>query len=185
MPEYNWKNYLDKALAYHGHMCSGLILGLRLVLKGLELLDLNPDEPQRDLMIFIETNRCLADAAYVVTGITLGRRRIIVYDFGQAAMTFLSLNTNRAFRVAANSAIRPPKTEKDHAAFWSDYSDEEILSYQEVSVELKPENLPGKPLKRIRCPICGEDVTDGREVISNGQEICRCCAGQAYFKVIK
>jgi formylmethanofuran dehydrogenase subunit E len=178
----HWKDYLEKAEAYHGHLCSGQILGLRVALKGLSLLGLDPEKPQRDLMLFVETNRCLADAAYVVAGLTLGRRRLLVYDFGKAAMTFLDLNTRNAFRVAVKSTIRPSRDEKDLVAFWSRYADEEILAVQKVRVPLAPEDLPGRPLRRIVCPICGEDVSDARDVLLNGQAVCRACAGAAYYE---
>ncbi|MDR2142396.1 MAG: FmdE family protein [Deltaproteobacteria bacterium] len=179
----DWRDYLERARAYHGHLCSGQILGLRLVLKGLALLGLDPAAPQRDLMLFIETNRCLADAAYVVTGITLGRRRLLVYNFGKAAMTFLDLRTNQAFRVAARSDIRPDKSEKDLVAFWGRYDDDQILSVQKVVINLRPEDRPGKPLRRITCPRCGEDVLDGRDTLVQGQAICRSCAGEAYYQI--
>jgi formylmethanofuran dehydrogenase subunit E len=177
-----WLDYVDRAKAYHGHLCSGQILGLRMVLKGLSLLGLDPEKPQRDLMLFIETNRCLADAAYVVTGITIGRRRLIMYNFGKAAMTFLDLNTRLAYRVAATSKIKPAKDVLDLIAFWSRYTDEEIFACQKVEVPLKPEDLPGRPQRRITCPSCGEDVLDGRDVIVGNQAICRACAGEAYYE---
>jgi formylmethanofuran dehydrogenase subunit E len=155
-----------------------------MVLKGLSLLSLDPEKPQRDLMLFIETNRCLADAAYVVTGITIGRRRLIMYNFGKAAMTFLDLNTRQAYRVAATSHIKPAKDVTDLIGFWSQYADEDIFLIQEVVVPLKPEDLPGRPQRRITCPICGEDVLDGRDVNSKDGPICRACAGEAYYKAL-
>ncbi|MDR0549641.1 MAG: FmdE family protein [Deltaproteobacteria bacterium] len=180
----NWKEYLDRALAYHGHLCSGQILGLRVVLKGLDLLGLEPTDNLRDLMLFIETNRCLADAAYVVTGITLGRRRVLTFNFGKAAITFLDLRDGRAFRVAVKSAIHPSRDIQDLVAFWSQYPDEAILTCQKVLIPLKPEDYPGRPLKRIVCPKCGEEVLDGREILVKGQALCRACAGEAYYRLV-
>jgi formylmethanofuran dehydrogenase subunit E len=179
----DWKDYLERALAYHGHLCSGQILGLRVVLKGLQLLGLEPTQPQRDLALFIETNRCLADAAFVVTGITLGRRRVAIFNFGKAAITLVNLKTGLAYRISVNSHIHPSLEEKDLVGFWSRYSDEELLSIQKVVVPLKPEDLPGRPLKRIVCPICGEETLDGRDVLVNGRAICRACAGEAYYQI--
>ncbi|MDR1395850.1 MAG: FmdE family protein [Deltaproteobacteria bacterium] len=179
----HWHDYLDRALAYHGHICSGQILGLRVVLKGLDLLGMDPLEHQRDLMLFIETNRCLADAAFVITGITLGRRRLFLYNYGKAAITFLDLKTGEAWRVAVNPSIRPDRSVRDVIAFWNRYSDEEVLLWHQVEVDLKPGDLPGPPSRRIQCAICGEDVSDGRDVLINGREVCRPCAGEAYYRL--
>ncbi|MDR2422008.1 MAG: FmdE family protein [Deltaproteobacteria bacterium] len=180
----DWRDYLDKALAYHGHLCSGQILGLRVVLKGLDLLGLDPKAQNRDLMLFVETNRCLADSVFVVTGVTLGRRRLWLLDFGKAAITFLDLNTRLAFRVAVKSTVRPARDEKDLVAFWGRYGDDEVMTCQKVVVPLKPEDLPGRPLRRVACPICGEDVSDGRDVIlPDGRAVCRHCAGHGYYLI--
>ncbi|MDR2827692.1 MAG: FmdE family protein [Candidatus Adiutrix intracellularis] len=183
MTEVKWQDYLLRAQAFHGHLCSGQILGIRMGLAGLRLLNLTPGEKYRDLVLFIETDRCMADAIHIVTGITFGRRQIKWRDFGKAAVTFLDLASDRAFRVASRSEPRPAHDEKDLTAFWSRYTDEEILIIHEVIVELKLEDRPGRPLRRVPCSICGEDVLDGREVEVNGHYLCRACAGEAYYRI--
>jgi formylmethanofuran dehydrogenase subunit E len=102
------KHYLEKAEAYHGHICSGQILGIRMALLGLKLLRLKPEDDLRDLVIFLETDRCVADAAYVVTGVTVGRRRVKMFGYGKTAMSFLDLKSGRAFRVCVKTSDRPP-----------------------------------------------------------------------------
>jgi len=44
-------------------------------------------------------------------------------------------------------------------------------------VELRPEDMPGRPLSRIACDDCGEHVQDGREVHRDGEILCKACAG--------
>ena len=70
------KPYLEKAEQYHGHICSGQILGIRMTLMALKALGMSPQDDMRDLVIFLETDRCVADASYGVTGVTVGRRRV-------------------------------------------------------------------------------------------------------------
>ena len=33
---------------------------------------------------------------------------------------------------------------------------------------------------RTACAVCGEEISNGREVIRRGRTICRACAGEAY-----
>ena len=94
----NITRFLEKAEKYHGHICSGQVLGIRMALMGLQLLGLKPVDDLRDLVIFLETDRCVADAVYVVTGVTLGRRRVKVYGYGKTAMSFLVLKSGKAVR---------------------------------------------------------------------------------------
>ncbi|MDR1546268.1 MAG: FmdE family protein [Deltaproteobacteria bacterium] len=182
MTTHDWKKFLPRAEAFHGHLCSGQILGVRLALKGLELLNLEPGGNHRDLVLFLETDRCMADAAIVVTGVTAGRRRLKFRDYGKAAISFLDLATGQAFRVAAASEPRPPHGLTDLVGFWSAYADEQIMTAEEVAIEVPPEDRPGKPLRRVTCEICGEDVMDFRDVEKEGRIMCRACSGTAYYR---
>ena len=62
--------YAALAEAAHGHMCAGQILGLRMALYGVKLLDL--EDPagadRKRLVTFVEIDRCATDAIPVVTG---------------------------------------------------------------------------------------------------------------------
>lgn len=179
--------FLEKAEQYHGHICSGQVLGIRMSLLALKLLDLTPEDDLRDLVIFLETDRCVADAAYVVTGVTLGRRRVKVYSYGKTAMSFLDLKTGRAVRVCVSTADRPshhaPKEEQ--ISFWEKYADSDIFSWQYVHIDLPEEELPGPPVSVLTCAACGEDVLDRKEILKDGKAYCRACACGAYYRPLE
>ena len=176
--------YLRKAEEYHGHICSGQILGIRMALLGLKSLEMRAGGDLRDLMIFLESDRCVADAAYVVTGTTVGRRRMKMHNYGKTAMSFLDLKSGKAYRIAVATSDRPPHhgSKEEQLAFWEGYADEDIFTCQEVSIPLPDSELPGPPVSVIACPGCGEDVLDGREVMRDGTAYCRACAGEAYYQ---
>jgi len=50
-----------------------------------------------------------------------------------------------------------------------------------VEVQLRPEDMPGRPISRIMCDGCGEHVQDGREVLCDGAMLCKACAGIGYY----
>jgi formylmethanofuran dehydrogenase subunit E len=62
--------------------------------------------------------------------------------------------------------------------------DDELLIVQRVTVDIPPQDLPGRPLRRVACEACGESVSDGREVSVNGRTLCRACAGQPYYRIL-
>lgn len=103
------RTYLQKAEEYHGHICSGQILGIRMALLGLGALGLRPEDELRDVVVFLETDRCVADAAYIVTGITLGRRRVKLYEYGKTAMSLLDLKSGRARQNLRSAAASQPQ----------------------------------------------------------------------------
>jgi formylmethanofuran dehydrogenase subunit E len=181
------ERYLEKAELYHGHICSGQVLGIRMALLGLKLLGLKPEDDLRDLVIFLETDRCVADAAYVVTGITIGRRRVKVFSYGKTAMSFLDLKSGRAFRICVKTSDRPPHSasKAEQLAFWEKYADEKAFAWREVKIELPEGEAPGPPASIRTCQDCGEDVLDCKEVVKDGRVLCRACAEGAYYRPLE
>jgi molybdate transport repressor ModE-like protein len=61
--------------------------------------------------------------------------------------------------------------------------EDELFDTMEVDVRLRPEDMPGRPMKRVKCDFCREDIQDMREVYREGKVVCRSCAGGGYYKV--
>lgn len=181
--ETTWQQDLEKAIAYHGHLCGGQVLGVRMAKYGLMRLGLEQGTELRDLVVFLESDRCIADAVYVITGVTLGSRRVKVMPYGKTAMSFLDLNTGRAIRLTVKVKDRAPKG-ADLVEFWSRYDDEDLLDCREVEINLPPEERPGKPQFVTKCDRCGDEIIDRREVVQGGRTLCRACLDGSYYKVI-
>jgi formylmethanofuran dehydrogenase subunit E len=62
---------------------------------------------------------------------------------------------------------------------------EDLFEVMPVEVELRPHDMPGRPLTRIRCDACGEHVQDGREVRRQGVVLCKACSGNSYYRMEK
>jgi len=59
---------LEEAVAFHGHLCPGQVLGVRMAIAGCRALGI--DEPKaagKALAVFVEINRCAADALQSVS----------------------------------------------------------------------------------------------------------------------
>ncbi|WP_109207877.1 FmdE family protein [Moorella sp. Hama-1] len=173
---------LQAAVAYHGHLCSGMILGVRMARLGLRELGIDDPLNYRDLIVYVEMDRCATDAVGVVTGCTPGRRRLKIVDYGKMAASFVDLASGRAVRVAAWGSQRPPEG-ADPPIFWKDMPDAEIFKWQPVRVDIPPEDLPGKPRRTVTCSRCGERIHDCRELVVDGGVLCRACARGAYYQM--
>ena len=53
----------------------------------------------------------------------------------------------------------------------------------EVNIDLKLEDIPGRPLRRIQCNLCDEYVQDKREVYRGKKILCKPCAGGGYYAI--
>ncbi|HHV34275.1 MAG TPA: formylmethanofuran dehydrogenase [Syntrophomonadaceae bacterium] len=172
---------LAAAIKYHGHLCSGMILGVRMARFALKQLSIDDPLNYRDLVVYVEMDRCVADAVSVVTGCTLGKRRLKWIDLGKVAATFVDLNQDRALRVAVLPGCPHPEPGEEIVEFWGLLSDEDIYRWQEVKVDIPLHDLPGKPRNITNCESCGEQVLDGREVIKGDRTLCRACAQGTYY----
>ena len=188
LPEYE-----ALAAQAHGHLCAGQILGLRLALHGVQLLSL--EDPagadRKRLVTFVEIDRCATDAIAVVTGCRLGKRALKFRDFGKLAATFCDLRDNKAVRVAARESSKQRARElypdienknQQQMRAYREMPDDELFTVQWVSVQLPPEELPGYKAPAVICAQCGEGINFRREVLREGQALCRSCAGKSYFQ---
>ena len=185
---------LAASVASHGHFCPGQVVGVRMAILGCRLLgfEVPCTPPQlKKLIIFLEMDRCAADAVAEVTGVKLGRRSLKFVDYGIMAATFIDLERGRAFRVISTEESRdlaqryaPHETNKVRAQLqaYQVMPDRVLFRVQEVQVDLTPFDLPGPTRRKVTCVRCGQVVRDHREVKIDGQPCCRPCAGGAYFK---
>jgi formylmethanofuran dehydrogenase subunit E len=192
MPLLTLPEYEVLAAKAHGHLCAGQILGLRLAMCGMRLLEI--DDPagvdRKRLITYVEIDRCATDAIAVVTGCRLGKRALKFVDFGKLAATFCDLRADRAVRVTALESARDRarelypeianKNEQQMRAY-REMPDEELFETCWVRVDTRPEDLPGYKAPRVVCDACAEGVSFGRQVVRDGRTLCRACAGEAYY----
>jgi formylmethanofuran dehydrogenase subunit E len=187
---------LEEAVRFHGHLCGGQIIGVRMALAGLRELGLRDPKgaDRKKLLVIVEIDRCATDAIISVTGLTPGKRSLKIKDFGKMAATFVDLEADRAVRVSVRASSR--RKEEELAAGLVGEQDEkqahlralqlmdeaDLLDIRKVRVHLDPSDLPGPPLGVAVCALCGESVLDLREEMHNGQPVCRpCAAGRTYY----
>jgi len=178
----------------HGHMCAGQLLGARMAMLGCKLVGVEDPrgKDRKKLLVWVEIDRCMADAVGAVTGVRLGKRTLKYVDYGKVAATFLNTESNKAVRVVALESSRaladekfPSIANKRERQFraYSEATDEELFAIESVAIELGEMDAPGSPRSRVICESCGEGVNDGREVIrADGSVACRGCASETYYK---
>jgi len=187
------EEHLEEAAAFHGGDCPGQTLGVRMGRAGLEYLgvdDPRSDAWRKNLMVYVEIDRCAADALMIVTGCRVGKRTLKIVDHGIMAATFVNLKTGQAVRVTAREEARElapryaPDEKKKYEQQRMAYRvmpDAELLSLEEVSVSIPHEDMPGSPISRVVCEKCGDTIVDMREEVVDGVTLCRPCARGGYF----
>jgi formylmethanofuran dehydrogenase subunit E len=173
---------LAAAQAFHGHLCHGMVIGVRMARLGCRELGIEEPTTYRDLLVYVEMDRCASDAVSVVCGVTLGKRRLKWVDYGKLAATFYDLATGQALRVAPRLEVPHLGGDVDPIQFWKDWTDEQLFTCRPVLLQVPEEDKPGRPIRRAVCDSCGEQVQDAREVVKDGRTLCRACANGAYYQ---
>lgn len=180
----------------HGHVCPGQVLGARMAVLGCRLLGLSDPQgsERKKLIVWVEIDRCMADAVSAVTGARLGRRSLKYVDYGKVAATFLQVETGQAVRILALDSARgladerykeiESKKERQMLAYRG-ATEQELFRVEAVRVKYRDMDAPGRPLRRVVCTRCGEGVNDGREVRgATGELLCLYCAHGGYYELL-
>jgi formylmethanofuran dehydrogenase subunit E len=171
------KGCLEDAKAFHGGSCAGITLGARMAIIGLKAIGINDPkgEDRKDIIVFVETDRCVTDAILAITGCHPGKRNMKILDYGKMAATFINLKTGKAVRINVknkdgNREVRREEIEKNpHTDVYTMMPAEDLFNIMEVSVDLKPQDMPGKPCISLPVLYVGNVLLDMREVYKDGK----------------
>lgn len=200
----DFRSLLDKAVSFHGHVCGGQPLGVRMAMAGLRELGMtNPSETD-NLVVFVEIDRCIADAIQIVTGCTLGRRRLKLINHDKFAATFLDISNGKAVRISSKKDARAMAMKYAGTKGWimpgerleefserekmiiikaySEMPEADLISIEKVRVNLPEEEAPGPAMHVVTCDSCGELIFDHKEIARESRVLCGSCASGPYYE---
>jgi formylmethanofuran dehydrogenase subunit E len=193
----------------HGHFCPGLAFGVKAAYLGLRNLDFE-NTGMEELVAIVECNNCFVDGIQMVTGCSFGNNALIYKDLGKTAVTLVSRNLQKAFRIVLRRWESQEPSDKEKEArelfervvkrrekeietvrrmqqLWTELSfavlqkpDEDLFNVYEVPVDL-PAYAP--IFDNAICQKCGEACMETRAVLVGGKPHCITCAGSDFFIV--
>ncbi len=189
------KDVIDKTIAFHGHSCPGLVIGIRAAELALQRLG---HTEAKDLVAVVETDMCGVDAIQFLTGCTLGKGNLIHKDYGKMAFSFYDRGENTGFRAVLRPDISGDlgpelrglmrrvedgtANEDEHARLknlrgelqerYMNADLEKMFIVTEVS---SPVPKPARILQSLRCEACGEIAMESRTRRFDGKTLCLPC----------
>jgi formylmethanofuran dehydrogenase subunit E len=189
----SFHSLLDSCAAEHGHLCPGQVVGVRMAMLGCRLIGMDhPKRPDqiKKLLVFVEMDRCTADAVAHVTGVKLGRRSLKFVDYGIMAATFMNLASGDSYRVLSTEEARDlaqvyapgfaTRSQRQIAAY-KRMPDSVLFRVQKVRVTIDEFDLPGPTRRKVACSRCGQIIRDAREMLLQGNPVCKPCTDRSYF----
>lgn len=178
------KKKIEETIAFHGHSCPGLAIGIRAAELALHRLDFGG---QTEMVCVVETDMCGVDGIQFLTGCTFGKGNLIHKDFGKAGFTFFDRNKSKGFRALfqddAIQAFEPANGSSERDARTRAIMDAELDDLFFVSPVDVPPVRPARILDSIICRECGEKVMESRIRRFAGKDLCIPCFGQHEQKI--
>jgi formylmethanofuran dehydrogenase subunit E len=198
------KELIEKTIAFHGHSCPGLAIGIRVAELALREIGRAPDE---EIVAVVETDMCALDAIQYLTGCTFGKGNLIFKDYGKNAFTFYRRSDGKAIRLVRRpsfqGSVPPSQTSGDPGSLLGKLNrklleerltDEEQKIWQETRAaiiqrimespledlfEIKTPSDPvpqkARILDSLICASCGEQVMETRTRRFRDQVLCIPC----------
>lgn len=185
---------LKKVIAFHGHICPGVVYGYRVAKEAIKYLGQKAKD--EEMVAIVENDSCAVDAIQVLTGCTFGKGNLIFRDYGKQVYTFYSRASGKGVRFLVDfdypeapeekaawerfqagerteevmAMIRDRKAKKIQAVL--NASPEEVIKMRPVKMSMPPEArlYPG-----VRCAICREKVMEPRARVRDGRMVCIPC----------
>lgn len=177
---------ISAVVAFHGHHCPGLTIGMRAGEWCRNELGRGGDE---EIVAVTETDMCGVDAVMFLTGCTLGKGNLVYRDYGKVAFSFYRRRDERAMRLLLNRSLTSDLRQKQ-----ADLDKEDIAGRQtlrqamiERMMDAKMEEMfhflpvqePVPQFARLHrslpCEICGEEVMETRLQAFHGKQVCIPC----------
>lgn len=200
------KEMIDKTIAFHGHNCPGLSIGIRA--SELAIKELNIQEADAPVCV-TETDMCGVDAIQFLTGCTFGKGNLIHRDYGKSAFTFYDRNAKKGIRAVFNDNLGGSSKEeaekarllmakmlkgtatKEEEAIASEKRSERIeqimtaplsdlFTFEKIDT---PPVRPARILKSIPCDACGEMTMESRIRLFDGKQMCPPCFQEVEQKI--
>ena len=173
---------IKATIAFHGHFCPGLAIGIRAAELALKELNFTEETP---MVCVTETDMCGVDAIQFLTPCTFGKGNLVHRDYGKAGFTFFDRGREKGFRALFQDDVVPddpgaadPKAARAAAIMAAPLGD----LFKVKPVELPPVK-PARILASMICAHCGEKVMESRIRRYGGENLCIPCFKEVEQKI--
>ncbi len=160
----------EKSVAFHGHECPGLAIGVKACEAAIEKMKLTFSEDE-EIVCVTENDACGVDAVQVITGCTFGKGNLLYRDTGKMAFSFFNRTNDTSIRMI----IKPLKKEmqrSERQAYILNTDADEIFDFSEPNFSL-PEKA--RLFTSIVCEQCGEGAPEHKMRLNEGKKVCLDC----------
>jgi formylmethanofuran dehydrogenase subunit E len=188
---------LARCVAFHGHICPGLVYGYLVAKEAMRLMNLGRAADE-EIVAICDNDSCAVDALQVLLGTSTGKGNLIIRDFGKNAYTVLSRSGRKSYRFVRKVRYEyqgEKKTTFDRLdaaiakgmASENDRRDMKLLKVEDLLgrycdeiftiTEIPFDEPLYAPLERSEpCAMCGEMTMASKMIVVNDGWVCIPCS---------
>ncbi len=191
---------VEQAVAFHGHMCPGLAIGVRAARYALR--EIGAHAQDEEVVALVETDMCAVDAIQSLVGCTFGKGNLLHRDYGKNAFTFYRRSDGKGVRLLtrpdafgprdpaneelgkrSRSAKASPEDRERFRELQRSRTDA-ILQCDEAALFASAPVTAGPPRPArihtsLPCEECGEPTMETRSRRFEGRALCIPCFDRA------
>ena len=171
---------LKAAIAFHGHLCPGLLIGYRAALIGLSELGAARSEDE-EIVAVVENDSCSVDAIQFLTGCTYGKGNLVFRDWGKQVFSLAYRPEGRGVRLVFKGdglKTRRPDNTTDREAFARlllEAPDRELFAWEKITLDLPRQ---ARIFPTVPCDECGEGVMEPKLRKVGARRLCPACVNR-------
>ncbi|SFQ10655.1 formylmethanofuran dehydrogenase subunit E [Oscillibacter sp. PC13] len=164
------KELWEKAVAFHGHECPGLALGVRLCEYVQQKLGLGVSHDE-ELVCIAETDSCPVDAVQAILSCTVGKGNLLYRPTGKTAYNFYNRTTGTSVRVV----VRRNSTELTREERMRQILEAPLEALFTTTEVKYPVPETARIFNTLTCALCGEGVAEHMARLQDGKVVCLHC----------
>ena len=166
------KKLMERAIAFHGHACPGVAIG---VLASKYILEHGSEfSIDEELVAVVENDNCSVDAIQALLGTTFGKGNLIYLDYGKNNYTFYNRSNKKAIKLSIKKSSFEDRdlSREERIQKLLNTPPEEIFKIE--SVDFNPPE-EAQIHESIICENCGDPTMSTRLFDYKGKELCIPC----------
>jgi len=168
---------LQGLIAFHGHLCPGLLIGYRATLLGLKRLKVKAAQDE-ELISIVENKSCSVDAVQFLASCTFGKGNLFYRPYGKQVFTFARRPSGEAVRIALRAEAEEGLPQERRARRWKftarllSAKDGDLFKARRLTITLPS---PAQVFPSPPCQDCGEPVMETAARMAHGKLLCQPC----------
>lgn len=163
-----WK----RCVAFHGHACPGLAIGVRACEAAARHLGITFSR-EEEVVCVAENDACGVDGVQVLTGCSVGKGNLLLRDRGKMAFSFFCRRTGESIRVIFKQNLNGTTMDRDTMQDYiltAPLADLFDIGKPSYSLPERARLFVG-----VICAQCGETCAEPAARLQNGQTVCLDC----------